>query len=86
MLEPGEWNFAISLGVFRDKNSADARLAAIRTKGVKTATYRQRDQMLALTALVLREPAQSTVSKLEELKTQIPGTEITTGACPDVKA
>ena len=86
VLEPGEWNFAISLGVFRDKSSADARLAAIRSKGVKTAAYRQRDQLLALTALVLREPAQTTVSKLEELKAQIPGTVITTGACPDIKA
>ncbi len=86
VLEPGEWNFAISLGVFRDKNSADTRLAAVRSKGVKTAVYRQRDQMLALTALVLREPAQTTLSKLEELKTQIPGTSVTTGACPDNKA
>ena len=86
VLEPGEWNFAISLGVFRDKSSADARLAAIRSKGVKTATYRQRDQLLALTALVLREPTQSTLSKLEEFKSQIPGTAVTTGACPDIKA
>ena len=86
LLEPGEWNFAISLGVFRTKAEADERLAAIRAKGVKTATYRQREQTLAMTALVLREPPQSTVSKLEELKTQIAGTSITTGACPEIKA
>ena len=29
---------------------------------------------------------QSTVSKLEDLKNQISGTSITTGACPEVKA
>lgn len=86
LLEPGEWNFAISLGVFRTKAEADERLAEIRTKGVKTATYRQREQTLTMTALVLREPPQSTVSKLEELKTQISGTSITTGTCPDIKA
>ena len=86
VLEPGEWNFAISLGVFRSKEGADARLDAVRARGVKTATYRQRGQVLAMTALVLREPAQATVSKLEELKTQIPGTAITTGACPEIKA
>lgn len=86
LLEPGEWNFAISLGVFRTKAEADERLAEIRTKGVKTATYRQREQTLTMTALVLREPPQSTVSKLEELRTQISGTSITTGACPDIKA
>ena len=86
LLEPGDWNFAISLGVFRTKAEADERLAAIRAKGVKTATYGQREQTLAMTALVLREPPQSTVSKLEELKTQISGTSITTGTCPDIKA
>lgn len=86
LLEPGEWNLAISLGVFRTKAEADERLATIRSKGVKTATYRQREQTLAMTALVLREPPQSTVSKLEELKNQIPGTSITTGACPEIKA
>ena len=86
VLEPGEWNFAISLGVFRTKAEADERLAAIRAKGVKTAAYRQREQTLAMTAFVLREPPQSTVSKLEELKSQISGTSITTGACPDIKA
>ena len=86
LLEPGEWNFAISLGVFRTKAEADERLAEIRTKGLKTATYRQREQTLTMTALVLREPPQSTVSKLEELRTQISGTSITTGACPDIKA
>lgn len=86
LLEPGEWNFAISLGVFRTKAEADERLSAIRNKGVKTATYRQREQTVSMTALVLREPPQSTLSKLEELKNQISGTSITTGACPDIKA
>ena len=80
VLEPGEWNFAISFGVFRTKAEADERLAAIRAKGVKTATYRQRQQTVAMTALVLREPTQTTVSKLEELSLQIPGTSVTTGA------
>lgn len=85
VLEPGEWNFAISFGVFRTKAEADERLAAIRAKGVKTATYRQRQQTVAMTALVLREPTQTTVSKLEELSLQIPGTSVTTGACPEIK-
>jgi hypothetical protein len=85
VLEAGPWNFSISLGVFRNKEGADARLAELKSKGVKTATYRQRDQIVAMTALVLREPAQSTVSKLEELKAQIPGSAVSTGTCPEVK-
>ena len=86
VLEPGQWNFAISLGVFRSKVGADARLAEIRTKGVKTAIYRQREQTVAMTSLVLREPAQSTVAKLEELKSQLPGSTVITGACPESKS
>lgn len=86
VLEPGQWNFAISLGVFRNKDGADARLAEVKSKGVKTATYRQREQTLAMTALVLREPTQATVSKLEELKAQVPGSTVTTGACPESRS
>jgi Tfp pilus assembly protein PilN len=86
VLEPGQWNFAISLGVFRNKDGADARLAEVKSKGVKTATYRQREQTLAMTALVLREPTQATVSKLEELRAQVPGSTVTTGACPESRS
>lgn len=86
VLEPGQWNLAISLGVFRSKDGADARLAEVKSKGVKTAAYRQREQTMAMTTLVLREPTQATVSKLEELKQQIPGSTVTTGACPEAKS
>lgn len=86
VLESGQWNFAISLGVFRNKEGADARLAEVKSKGVKTATYRQREQTLAMTSLVLREPTQATVSKLEEIKAQVAGSTVTTGACPEIRS
>lgn len=85
VLESGQWNLAISLGVFRSKEGADARLAEVKSKGVKTATYRQREQTLAMTSLILREPTQATVSKLEEIKAQVPGSTVTTGACPEIR-
>ena len=85
VLEDGPWNFAISLGVFRSKAGADMRLAELKTKGVKTATYRQREQIVLMTALVLREPTQAILSKLEELKAQVSGTVVTTGACPEAR-
>ena len=83
VLETGPWNFAISLGVFRNKESADARLAELKAKGVKTATYRQREQIVLMNALVLREPTQAILAKLEELKAQVAGSLVTTGACPE---
>lgn len=85
VIENGAWNFAISLGVFRNKEGADARLAELKAKGVKTATYRQREQIVAMNSLVLREPTQATLSKLEELKTQVAGSAVSTGACPETK-
>jgi hypothetical protein len=86
ILETGAWNYAISLGAYRSRDGANARLAELKAKGVKTATYRQREMMVAMTQLILREPAQGTLGKLEELKSQIPGSTVTTGACPEAKA
>lgn len=85
VIETGPWNFAISLGVFRNKEGADARLAELKAKGVKTAIYRQREQIVLMNALVLREPTQAILSKLEELKAQVAGTVVTTGACPEAR-
>lgn len=85
VLESGPWNFAITLGAFSNKERADARLAEVKAKGVKTATYRQREQLVAMNALVLREPTQATLTKLEELKAQVVGSAVRTGACPEVK-
>ncbi len=83
--DPGEWSFAISLGMFRNKDDADARLAEVKKAGVKTATYGSRLQTVAMTNLVLREPAQSTITQLETLQKQISGTAVATGACPESK-
>ncbi len=85
VLESGQWNLAISLGVFRNKESADARLAELKTKGVKTAVYRQREQTVMMAALVLREPTQATLGKLDELKTQVSGSNVVAGACPEAR-
>lgn len=85
VLEEGPWNWAISLGVFRNKEGADARLAEVKARGVKTATYGQRAQTVAMTALVLREPTQTMLIKLDELRAQVAGSAVTTGTCPDAK-
>ncbi len=81
--EPGQWQWSITLGAFRTRAAADSRFDEIRSKGVRTATYRQREQTIALTAIVLREPLQSTVQRIEALKTQLPGSAVATGACPE---
>lgn len=86
VIENGPWNFAISLGVFRNKESADERLADLKSKGIKTAVYRQREQTVAMNSLVFREPTQAILAKLEELKSQVQGSIVSTGACPEAKS
>jgi SPOR domain len=81
--DPGAWQWAISLGAFKTRAMADARFEEVRTKGVRTATYRYREQTIAMTSIVLREPQQSTIQKLEEYKAQLGGSSIVTGACPE---
>jgi hypothetical protein len=81
--EPGQWQWSISLGVFRTRAGADKRFDEVRVKGVKTAVYRQREQTVAATSIVLREPPQSTLQKIEEFKTQIVGSTVVTGTCPE---
>jgi hypothetical protein len=83
ILERGEWNWAISLGAFRTKAAADAQRETLRTKGVKTAAYRVREQTIAFTTLVLREPSQATIATLETARQQLPDSSLTTGACPE---
>jgi hypothetical protein len=81
--EPGAWQWAISLGAFKTKAAADAYFDEVRQKGVRTAVYRYREQTWQMTSIVLREPQQDTVQKLEQFKTQLGGSSIVTGACPE---
>ncbi len=81
--EAGAWQWAISLGAFKTKAAADAYYELARTKGVKTAVYRYREQTWQMSSIVLREPPQSTLQKLEEYKSQLGGSSIVTGACPE---
>jgi hypothetical protein len=81
--EPGAWQWAISLGAFKTKAAADAYFEVVRKKGVRTAVYRYREQTWPMTSIVLREPQQTTLQKLEEFKTQLGGSAVVTGACPE---
>jgi cell division septation protein DedD len=81
--DSGAWQWAISLGAFKTRAAADAYFDEVRNKGVKTAVYRYREQSWQMTSIVLREPQQSTMQKLEEFKTQLGGSSVVTGACPE---
>jgi hypothetical protein len=81
LVDGGPQRFAISLGVFRTEDAAQARLAALEAQGVKTAKVGARVQATAQTALVVRDPPAPAVARLKELQSTFPGSEIRIGTC-----
>ena len=81
VVDAGRGQFAISLGVFRTEQAAVAHANALTKQGVKLVRVQARQQALAQTLLVVRDPQQPAVSRLKELQSQYPGTEIKVGAC-----
>jgi hypothetical protein len=81
LVDGGPQRFAISLGIFRTEDAAQARLAALEAQGVKTARVGARVQAIAQTALVVRDPPAPAVTRLKELQGSFPGSEIRIGTC-----
>ena len=81
LVDAGPQRFAISLGVFRTEDAAQARLAALEAQGVKTARVGSRVQAIAQTALVVRDPPAPAVARVKELQGAFPGSEIKIGTC-----
>jgi len=81
LVDGGPQRFAISLGIFRTEDAAQARLAALEAQGVKTARVGARVQAIAQTALVVRDPPAPAVARLKELQGSFPGSEIRIGTC-----
>ena len=81
LVDAGPQRLAISLGVFRTEDAAQARLAALEAQGVKTARVGSRVQAIAQTALVVRDPPAPAVARMKELQGGFPGSEIKIGTC-----
>lgn len=81
VIDAGPQRFAISLGVFRTEEAAQARLAALEAQGVTTAKVGSRAQSITQTALVVRDPPAPAVTRLKELQGEFPATEIKIGTC-----
>jgi len=81
LIDSGAQRFAISLGVFRTEESAQARLASLQAQGVKTAKVGPRAQSVMQTVLVVRDPPAPAVARMRELQGGFPGSEIKIGTC-----
>jgi hypothetical protein len=80
--DPGEWRYAISLGIFRTDEAAQAFLAGLRKQGVRTATVARRENFLKQVVFYVREPSPATAARLALTQNEFPGSELKAGPCP----
>ena len=72
---------AISLGIFRTEEAANAYLEKLREKGVRSVRAGSREHRVTQTVLVVHEPDIAFTAKLAELRSQFPGTELKALQC-----
>ncbi|MGP1679608.1 MAG: SPOR domain-containing protein [Burkholderiales bacterium] len=85
MSDDPKWRNAVSLGVFKTEEAANARLAALRAKGVRTAIVGAREAQSGKTYFQVREASPALVAKLNELKQGFPDTEVRECAAAEKK-
>ena len=76
MQEEGKMRWAISLGVFSTEAGAQARLEAVREKGVRSAQTGPRETVVPKLSLQVKEADAPIRSKLAEIAQQFPGSEL----------
>ena len=80
--EPGQWRYAISLGIFRSEEAAQTFLASLRRQKVRSAIAARRENFLKQVAFHVREPSAETVARLTLAQQEFPGTELKAGPSP----
>ncbi len=78
--EEGEFHWALSLGVFRSEEAAQARLATLRDQGVRSAQVGPRETIVPKVWLQVKGVDAALGSRLREIARQIEGTELR--SCP----
>jgi hypothetical protein len=77
----GPMRNAISLGIFKTEEAANAYLERLREKGVRSAHAGSREHRVTQTLLVVHEPDVALTAKLAEMRVQFPGTELKATRC-----
>jgi sporulation related protein len=81
VVDGGPQRFAISLGVFRTEDAANAYLSSLSREGISGARAGLRQQAIVQTLLVIRDPQLVAVAKLRDLAAAYPGAEMKIGTC-----
>jgi hypothetical protein len=78
--DDGPYRWALSLGVFRNEDAAQARLAALRTQGVRTARVGPREMLVPKVWLQVKSVDAPLEARLKEVARTVEGSELK--ACP----
>jgi hypothetical protein len=78
--EDGEWRWALSLGVYRTEEAAQARLAALRAQGVRSAVVAPRETVVPKVWLQVKGVDAALEARLRDAARQVEGSELR--ACP----
>ena len=81
VVDSGKGQFTVSLGMFRTEAAANARVEALATRGVAGTRAEPRQTGVAQSMLVVRDPPQPAVARMQELQSQYPGSDIKVGSC-----
>jgi hypothetical protein len=74
--EDGPLRWALSLGVFRNEDAAQARLAALRAKGVRSAQVGPREMMVPKVWLQVKGADAALEARLRDIARQVEGSEV----------
>jgi hypothetical protein len=74
--EEGEHRWALSLGLYRSEKAAQARLAALRDKGVQTARVLVREAVVPRVWLQVKGADAALQERLKQIARQIEGSEL----------
>jgi hypothetical protein len=81
VVENGAQRNAISLGIFRTEEAANARVADLAKGGVTGLRTGVRQQSVTLTSLVIRDPPAPAVARLHDLAAAHPNVDFRIGNC-----
>jgi hypothetical protein len=74
--EEGEWRWALSLGLYRTEEAAQARLAALRALGVRSAVVEPRETVVPKVWLQVKDVDTALEARLMDIARRVEGSEL----------
>ena len=84
--DAGPWRNAVSLGLFKSEDAANAELERLRKIGVRSAMVTRREKFLKQVSFFVREPSAAVIARITELQKDFPAGELKAVNCPPAAA